>query len=513
MTGFGKKQVRRLIVCLSALLFFAVLVIVLLPGFLKWSLNRYVLPRVLSDPKVLVTGGQVVTLNYHELVTGSLFIDAGSGLVLTVPEIRAVYSPGSLLKQQINSVNGSLVSESEPVFHAGVQIRDIKRTSAGLDAEVSVRGSEIRFGEYRAGPFDFSSSIQGDGSAFSFDVPLQSGLLTASAEVAADWKTNPVWRCSAELPLMSDDGSPIQLAALVPGVSDLQVHGNLRMSAEGNDGSAEAVFVLDVNSLKLPEKSLELKNLAANCVLRLLAGPRSLPEQKLTAQSLSIGDILLERISMDYQLEPESVLYIEELEFDFCGGLVRLNNTRIHPDMKSLLLRLSCERLSMEQVLAACGVNSFSGDGELNGRLPVQWHDGAVHIKKGFLYSTPGRGGIFSLGSSQTAAGLLPAGSVGGGQLGMVSEALSEFRYDWITMTLNSEGENLAVVVEMAGTPVRVLPYEYDSKLATYVKIAPRAGRGLRQPMQFQLNLSVPLNQLLCYASGINRQWNLFKTK
>jgi len=94
-----------------------------------------------------------------------------------------------------------------------------------------------------------------------------------------------------------------------------------------------------------------------------------------------------------------------------------------------------------------------------------------------------------------------------------VTAALAEFNYDWITMTLNSEGDDLKVVVEVAGTPVNVLPYEYDSKTGTYVKVSLRPGRGIRQPMRFKLNLTIPLNQLLCYASGVNRQWNLFKGK
>ena len=97
--------------------------------------------------------------------------------------------------------------------------------------------------------------------------------------------------------------------------------------------------------------------------------------------------------------------------------------------------------------------------------------------------------------------------------MGLVTAALAEFNYDWITMTLNSEDEELRLAVEISGTPEQVLPYEYDSKTGTYMKIALRPGRGIRQPMQFKLNLTIPLNQLLCYASGVNRQWNLFKGK
>jgi hypothetical protein len=507
-------SLRRLVWCCLIPLIF-LLLIFLLPVVLKSVVNRIVLPHVLSDPKLPPISGSVDELNYRNLVTGSFTIDAAPGIVLTIPKIKAAYSPGSLLRKRVHSVEGLIVSAIEPVFEAGFQARDIKlRPGGGVEALLSAQCSKIQFGEYSAGPIEFSEQVQGTDAIFSFDVPIQDGLLSTRIDVEVDWKTNPVWTCSAVLPLCSADGSPVQLASLGPEVNDLLLAGNLRVDAEGSEASMKAAVHLEVDSLEMPEHSLELKNLVTDCALQLRDEPRSLPEQKLTVESVAIGELLLEQINMRYQLEPESVFYIEELAFNLCGGQMRLNNTRIRPDMSHLLFRLSCERLSLEQVLTACGVKSFSGDGELNGRLPVEWHDGSIQISNGFLFSTPGKGGVFSMGGAQAAAGLLPVGVVAESQIGLVSDALAEFRYDWMTMTMNSEGEDLKITVEMAGSPVHILPYKYDARRGTYMKISlKKPGQGIRQPMQFKLNLSVPLNQLLCYASGINRQWNLFQGK
>jgi len=271
---------------------------------------------------------------------------------------------------------------------------------------------------------------------------------------------------------------------------------------------------VSMDSLEIPEHRLVLSNLATACTVQWAEGKvRSLPEQRLTMEQLSVGDLHVDHVRMSYQLEPESVLFMESLELDWCEGQVSLYGVRVDPEMTDISIQLLCAQLSLEQVLAAFGVTDFSAGGELNGRVPVRWKDDGIHIDRGFLFTTPGRGGTFSFGAAEAASAIFPRGSLGEGQVGMVAAALAEFDYDWITMALNSEGENLMVAVEIAGTPVNVLPYEYDSERGTYVKTELRPGRGIRQPMQFKLNLTIPLNRLLCYGSGMNSQWNLFKAR
>ncbi len=484
----------------------------LLPVFLKCTINRWVLPAKIADPKVPLISGEVEKLNYGGLLAGEFVIDAGNGRVLRVTDVQADYSPASLVRGRIKSVSAQIVSGPEIGFSAEVALRDIRLSSGGnVAASVWAQCSRITAGSFSAGPFDVAKQIDGTDAALAFDVPLQDGLLSAQVVLNADWQTNPVFSASVRIPLTAADGSPVQLGGLAPGLDDLLVSGLIAADVSGDSVGAEAVASLVIDQLELPAHRLSLRNLTTSCTMRFPGEPRSLPEQQLAADRLSLGELKVDQIQMNYQLEPGPVLFIEELEFNWCGGRVSSYDTRIRPQTTNVVMQLFCDRLSLEQVLASFGLTDFGGGGELNGRLPVQWTQEGLSIDHGFLFTTPGRGGTFSFGAAEVAASVLPPGSLEEGQVGLVTAALAEFNYDWITMTLNSEGDNLKMVVEVAGTPAKVLPYEYDSKRGTYVKVELRSGRGTRQPMQFQLNLTVPLNQLLCYASGMNRQWNLFK--
>ncbi len=446
-----------------------------------------------------------------------------SGLV---PGLTGVEVDGRLDATVCGDVSSAEVAVSL-VLH-DLAIPNYKLEMNGLDATCRVGLSDpvegelqaacagIRCGAFSAGPVAARAVLTGTNAQFSAEIPLQDRLLLASVKGAAGWRDGVVhWSGRVDVPLGGKDAAPLDLSGLVPGLTGVVVDGQLDAVVRAEKAATEVAVSLGLRSLEIPDSKLQLAGLQTLCRMDLSGKPRSLPEQELSVRSLTAGNFQVEQLLMNYQLEPGPVFYIENVEFTWCGGRVSLYDTRLRPALTNLAVRLFCDRLSLQQVLAACGVDSFSGDGELNGRLPVHWSaaDG-IRIDRGFLYTTPGKKGVFSLGDSSSVAGsLLPPGTVESGQVGLISDALASFRYDWITMTLNTEGENLEIVVDMAGTPVNVLPYEYDSKRGTYKKIAPRPGRGIRQTMQFKLNLSVPLNQLLWYASGINRQWNLFKSR
>ncbi len=504
---FKRRFESLLLASLILLLFF-----VLLPSVAKWMVNRVTLPHWFAKPDCSVKEGRLESLRYTGLVAGDLRINAGSGPDLRVPRVEVAYTLWTLMHRRIPSVRGQIVSGPEVAFDAGVTVSNIDLSGGSLDAEVSAQCSKVSYGTFSAGPFSANSRISGGAGVLSAEIPLQDNLLRASLDLQfSALPTNPVWSCVARIPLSATDGSPVQLGGLVPRVDELSVSGLVRADISGDSKKAEAVISLDIHQLKFPAHHLILSNLNTVCTMRLPGELRSQPGQTLTADSLSVGNLRIEQILMRYQVEPNSTFFIEDLDFKWCGGRVGLYSARFGPQETNVSMRLFCDRLSLEQVLSACGLTGFSAGGELNGRLPVQWTKEGLSIDRGFLFTSPGKGGTFSFGGAKAVGNILPPGSLEEGQIGLVTAALAAFNYDWITMTLNSEGENLRIEIETDGQPENILPYEYESRSGTYVKVELRPGRGIRQPMRFKLNLTVPLNQLLCYASGINRQWNLFK--
>ena len=503
----GRKRLGRVL----ALMAF-VLLILFLPDLLRLVVNRKVLPDLIADPAHPLAAGMIDRLDYTGLTAKDVLIDAGNGLQLGIPSAEVEYTPLSLIRKQLRSASANITSGKNIEFEAKATIRDACFSSAGVSAGLTATCSVIRANGFEAGPFSLSTRLEGTNVAFAFDLPLQEGLLTARIAMDAQWKPSLAFNAQATLPILGTDGAPLPLGKLVPGMTDLSVAGEAKASISGNADGMDATVSLTISHMESPERKLSVDNLETACALRFPGAVRSLPEQQLTAERLTVGQLQFDRLRMHYQLEPESVLFIEACEAQWCGGRASLYNTRYRPRTNKAALQLFCDRLSLEQVLSAFGLKNFSAGGELNGRLPLSWNAGALSIDHGFLFTTPGHGGTFAFDSVETAAGILPLGSVEEGQIGLVASALKEFNYDWITMTLNSEGDSLLAVIEASGQPARVLPYEYDSKRGSYVKVELRPGRGTRQPMHFQLNLTIPLNQLLCYGSGFNRQWNQFKT-
>ncbi len=489
-----------------------VLLLVLLPGILKFIANGIVLPSKFSDAGNPLVSGRINRLGYTGLTAQNLVIDAG-GMQLQVPQARIEYTPWLLARKRFKSATAQITSESRIAFETEVAARDVHFSPDGVSAALFAECSYIKSGRFNVGPFTASTQVEGKSASMDFHVPLLDGRLTANVALDADWKTNPVYRAKATIPLGSEDGTAVQLTGLASGVNDLLASGHAEATVSGSSNGTTVGFALDIDTLAWAEHDLSLSNLNTVCTIHFPGPFRSLPEQPLTVDHLSVGKMNFDHLRMHYQLEPGSVLFIESLELDWCDGRVNLYNTRFQPGTTAMEAQLFCDRLSLEQVLSTFGLDNFSAGGELNGRLPLRWDEHGLGIDEGFLFTTPGRGGVFAFDTEKAAASVLPSDSLQGGQLGMVSAALANFKYDWITMTLNSEGEDLKILVEIAGKPVNVLPYEYDAERGTYIKVALRSGRGTRQPMRFNLNLTVPLNRLLCYASGINRQWNLFKAK
>ncbi len=104
--------------CFLLLILFLLLLISLLPALLKSALGL-VFSRAVADPEIPLVSGSVETLNYHGLIVSDLVADAGNGVFVRMPRLEVAYSPGTLLRGRVPSVEGKIVSESNIVFEAG----------------------------------------------------------------------------------------------------------------------------------------------------------------------------------------------------------------------------------------------------------------------------------------------------------------------------------------------------------------------------------------------------------
>ena len=118
----------------------------------------------------------------------------------------------------------------------------------------------------------------------------------------------------------------------------------------------------------------------------------------------------------------------------------------------------------LAMVLEQLGAAQGSGEGAVNGVIPIRWSKGQLHFDRGFLYSTPGQTGTIRLQGTEMLLAGLPAGSPQHTQLDIATEALKDYIYNWAKLSLESEEDLLHIKLQLDGKPNRLLPFGYDQR-------------------------------------------------
>ena len=192
-------------------------------------------------------------------------------------------------------------------------------------------------------------------------------------------------------------------------------------------------------------------------------------------------------------------IFLKKSSFFWCGGNVYTHGLRLKPGNDGLDIICYCDRLRLATVLKQFHLASAEGEGSVNGRLPISYKNGEIKITDGFLYSTPGEGGIIRFNTETLIPGA--AGIQKGIQTDVALEALKDFHYDWAKLSLLSKGEDLHVYLQMEGEPVNLLPFSYTKKSGLVkAKGEPKARF---QKILFHFNFTLPIDELLHYGAGL----------
>jgi hypothetical protein len=89
------------------------------------------------------------------------------------------------------------------------------------------------------------------------------------------------------------------------------------------------------------------------------------------------------------QLRPDGVVVIERAEWQTLGGRVRTAGG-LDPKATHQALVLEAEDLDLAQVLALVDLEGLSGEGRLDGRLPIDRSAEAIEIRGGVIAARPG---------------------------------------------------------------------------------------------------------------------------
>ncbi|MCF6149772.1 MAG: hypothetical protein E3K37_14045 [Candidatus Kuenenia sp.] len=249
-----------------------------------------------------------------------------------------------------------------------------------------------------------------------------------------------------------------------------------------------------------PEIKMAMEGSELKLTLRDLLNFRSDPDQTLKFQRFTWGDIEVNAGDVAFQIESPSSFFLKKSSFSWCGGNVYTHGLRLKSGIEGFDIICYCDRLKLAAILRQFHLASAEGEGSVNGRLPISYENGKIKITDGFLYSTPGEGGIVRFDTETLIPGA--AGIQQGIQTQIAHEALKNFQYDWAKLSLSSREENLHVHLQMEGRPVGLLPFTY-SKESGLVKTegTPRAHF---QGILFNFNFTLPLDEMLHYGTGFS---------
>ncbi|HHO48951.1 MAG TPA: hypothetical protein ENN06_10965 [Desulfobacteraceae bacterium] len=297
------------------------------------------------------------------------------------------------------------------------------------------------------------------------------------------------------------------LAALHPQLEEISGSGSLDLAADlavdrcGVHGTL-AVSLRD-GRFEIPEAEVSLHDTAFTFALPALPRLESAPAQKLTFGTIRGKKAVLHDVTVAFQVESPESLFIEQISGKWSGGRVFTSGFRLRPDMREVEAALICDRLELAQILSQLGLAEAEGEGRMSGRIPILYSNQTIFVDDGFLFTTPGEKGNLRIRQSEYLETDVPRDAVRLTPLHFAGAALGNFEYNWAKLYVNSEEENLLLMLQIDGKPKEKLPFRFDADRNMFVTLQEGETGGMDQPIKLDVNFRVPVNELFLYHSQL----------
>lgn len=303
--------------------------------------------------------------------------------------------------------------------------------------------------------------------------------------------------------LATSDLVPAFLPSFLSLPADLDFSG--RLEAQGgitydNEISAWAQAAISEARLDFSDKNVSLDDL--NCAIEFPELPRlqSSPSQRCSVGTLDISTLHFSDASVTFRLENSQSLFIEKSRFNWCGGTLESGSLRLSSQTSEIDTIFYCSRIGLAELLEQFGFKGTEGEGSLNGKLPIRLSRERIDFEDGFLFSTPGTGGIVRF----TDTDLLRQGVGAVSEAGFLNytlQSLEDFTYNWTKLSFDSAADDLLLTLELDGKPSTALPFRFNNK---GMLVESDQGQGLQYPIRLDVNFRVPLADLFQVGQSIN---------
>ena len=261
------------------------------------------------------------------------------------------------------------------------------------------------------------------------------------------------------------DFSPLLEGVLTETVGEIALDGQLTWE----DGELESDLSLLIRELGFAIGPARLSRI--NSVIRFdsLTPPSTPAAQLLSVGLLDVGLPLTDGL-VSMQLRPDGQLSVDQLTWRLADGEIRAAPFTFGSDVKGLTMVLTAEQLDLEALLRLTPLDELTGEGRIDGTLPLTIGETAALDGGELAASSPG---VIRYAPS-AVPGILQAG---GESVNLMLQALENFQYDALNLTLDGKTDG-------------------DTKIGLHLKGAnPELYDGY--PVEFNLNLDGNLASLI----------------
>jgi hypothetical protein len=307
----------------------------------------------------------------------------------------------------------------------------------------------------------------------------------------------------------SNAKTDIDLGAFFPAAAGVTINGNLVFDGDiavGKHGISGALnSKLNRGRVLLAQENISIDGIRVALSIPDLPNIHSAPKQQLFFDKAAMGGIEVNDGKIEFQIESLKSLFIEKSQFKWCDGNVDTYAIRVSAGLQDYRLILYCDRLNMAKVLEQFGAATAVGQGTVNGRIPLRYHNGKISFDDGFLFSTPGEKGKIRLTDTEILTAGIAPNTPQYIQMELAREALKDYDVSWAKLNITSEGEDLLLKMQLDGKPANPLPFVYQKDLGGFTKIEAGGKGSIFQGIRLDVNFRLPLNKMLRYKDLIRK--------
>lgn len=330
--------------------------------------------------------------------------------------------------------------------------------------------------------------LENDKAAFDFDVKTPRGVLLGRGEGAHDMKSgrgNATFD-SGDLTFVAGNLQPDRLIPALKGVIS---------SATGSAGgkaalawtpagvtSSGAALAKDVSFHGPGVAVTRTEGVDGALVFKSLMPVATEGDQTLRIRKIDLDALDLENGFMTFSLPGDDTLKIVEAEFPWFGGTIGAYHSTMALSGAKSETELQIDNVDLSDLLAFFKVDGLSGEGTIEGVLPLTFEGGRARVDNGIL-SAKGAGVIRYTGQIAAAAGQANQTTE------LAFDALREFRYESLTTTIDGP---------LDGTLRFKVFFEGRSDVSMTTS---RGRQTVQSPFIFRVNIDAPLLSLLDQAA------------